>query len=138
MQSFACSHLLFACAVWGHAFGAKLQLRAPAQSGCRKLSVLHTAALRWSIREPGHTRLSVIYLLSNSLPLHELIAKQQLRYFHSLQRSTTAAEWAADMGLQHHPPRWAATFLSAAIKSSHPRGISSHCVEGLLALRAQY
>ena len=35
-------------------------------------------------------------------------------------------------------PRWAATFLSAAIKSSRPRGISSHCVEGLLALRAQY
>ena len=57
MQSFACSHLLFACAVWRHAFGAKLQLRAPAQSSCRKLSALHTAALRWSIRAPGHTRL---------------------------------------------------------------------------------
>ena len=49
MQSFACSHLLFACTVWGHAFGAKLQLRAPAQSSCRKLSALYTAALRWAI-----------------------------------------------------------------------------------------
>ena len=138
MQLFTCSHLLFACVVWGHAFGAKLQLRAPAQSSCRKLSMLHTVALRWPIRAPSHTRLSVLYLLSNSLPLHGIITKQQLRYFHSLQWSTTAAERAADLGLQHHPPRWAATFLSAAIKSSHPRGISSHCVEGLLALRAQY
>ena len=138
MQSFTCSHLLFACAVLGHAFGAKLQLRTPVQSSCRKLSVLHTAALRWSIRAPSHTRLSVLYLLSNSLPLHGLVTKQQLRYFHSLQRSTTAADRATDLGLQRHPPRWAATFLSAAIKSSHPRGISSHCVEGLLALRAQY
>ena len=86
----------------------------------------------------GHARLSVFYLLSNSLPLHGLIAKQQLRYFHSLQRSTTAAERAADLGLQRPPPRWAATFPSAAIKSSHPRGISSHYVEGLLVLRAQY
>ena len=111
MQSFACSHLLFACAVKGHAFGAKLQLRTPAQSSCRKLSALHTAALRWAIRAPGHTRLSVLYLLCNSLPLHGLIAKQQLRYFHSLQRSTTAAEQAADLGLQRHPPHWAATFL---------------------------
>ena len=136
MQSFACSHLLFACAVWSHAFGAKLQLHAPAQSSCRKLSMLHIAALCWSIRAPGHTRLSVLYLLCNSLPLHGLITKQQLRYFHSLQWSTTAAERAADLGLQHHPPRWAATFLSAAIKSSRPRGTSSHCVEGLLVLRA--
>ena len=137
MQSFACSHLLFACAVWGHAFGKNLQLCTPAQSSCRKLSTLHTAALRWSIRAPSYTRLSVLYLLCNSLPLHGLITKQQLHYFHSLQWSTTAADRAADLGLQHHPPRWAATFLSAAIKSSRPRGKSSHCIEDLLILRAQ-
>ena len=76
MQSFACSHLLFACAVWGHAFGTKLQLCTPAQSSCRKLSALHIAALRWSIQAPGHNRLSVLYLLCNFLPLHGLITKQ--------------------------------------------------------------
>lgn len=138
MQSFACSHLLFACTVWEHAFGTKLQLRTPVQSSCRKRSTLHTAALHWSIRVPSHTKLSVLYLLSNSLPLHGLITKQHLRYFHSLQHSTTTAEHVADSGLQHHSPRWAATLLSAAIKSSRPCDISSHCVEGLLALRAQY
>ena len=122
----------------GACIGAKLQLHAPMQSSCRKLSTLYIAALRWSIQAPGHTRLSVLYLLSNSLPLYGLITKQQLRYFHSLQQRTTAAEWAVNLGLQNHPPRWAATFLSAAIKSSRPCGTSFHCVEGLLALRAQY
>ena len=50
MHSFACSHMMFARMVWGHAFKAKLQLRAITAGGCARLSVLFMPAICWAIR----------------------------------------------------------------------------------------
>ena len=75
MHAFAATHMLFGCAIWGHAFGAKLQLRAPAVHACRQLSTMFNGALRWAIRAPRSLRISALLLLCNTVPLHGLIVK---------------------------------------------------------------
>ena len=97
MHSFACSHMTFACAVWCHAFGTKLQLRATAAGRCTRLSTLFTSALCWAIRAPSLTCLSVLFVICNTLPLHGIIAKQIVGYFHELECSLQHAFPASAM-----------------------------------------
>ena len=87
MHSVACSHMAFACAVWGYAFGAKLQLRATTAAGCARLSMLFMPALHWAIRAPSLTHLSVLFIIYNTLLLHGIIVKQIVQYYHGLERS---------------------------------------------------
>ena len=97
MHSFVCCHMTFACAVWGHAFGTKLQLRATAAGGCTRLSILFMLALHWAIRAPSFMHLNVSFLICNTLLLHGIIVKQIVWYFHRLERSLKHASPSSAM-----------------------------------------
>ena len=121
MHSFPCSHMTFACVVWGHAFGAKLQLHTTAVGGCGRLSMLFASALCWAIRAPSLMCLSVLFVICNILMLHGIIVKQIVHYFYGLEHSLKQASpaGATEIGncihRQLHPdPRWAAMLLYSA------------------------
>ena len=67
--------MLFACAIWGHAFG----LQFPVQDGMRgsigKLGVLFRSMLRWAILALVHIQGAALYLLAHTIPLHGLVVK---------------------------------------------------------------
>ena len=145
MHSFAFSHMTFACAVWGHAFGTKLQLHATAAGGCTRLSTLLTSALRWAIRAPSLMHPSVLFVIYNMLPLHGIIVKQIVQYFHGLEHSLKHARPASAMVPGTYTqcqllltPHWAVKFLEASVSQSTPRAVSTHCIEGLLQLRCSH
>ena len=145
MHSFVCSYMTFACEVWGHAFGAKLQLHATAAGRCARLSALFMSALCWEIRVPSLTHLSVLFVICNTLPLHGIIVKQIVQYFRGLECSLKHTCPASTMvpgtytQCQLLPaPCWAAKFLEASISKSTPRAVSTYCIEELLQLRHRY
>ena len=73
---YACSHMMFACVIWGHAFDTKLQLHSTAAGGCARISALFMSALPWAIRAPSSMYLRVLFLIYNALLLHSIIVKQ--------------------------------------------------------------
>ena len=96
---------------------------------------------RWAIQAPKAIRLGILYLIYNTIPLHSLVAKQIIRYFHGLECSLAAEQVSAvedtagsSSCMQTHKTRCAAKLLEAATTISTPCGIICKCTEGLLVL----
>ena len=67
--------MLFACAIWGHAFGVQFSVQDGVWVIVGKLGVLFCSALQWAISAPAHIRGAALYLLAHTMPLHGLIVK---------------------------------------------------------------
>ena len=77
--------MLFACAIWGHAFGVQFSVQDGIRGSVGKLGVLFHSVLRWAISVPAHIRGAALYLLAHTIPLHGLVVKQMVRYFGQLE-----------------------------------------------------
>ena len=127
------------------AASTKLHLRATAAGKCIRLSALFISALRWVIRVPSLMRHSILFFICSTLPLHGIIMKQIVQYFHKLEHRLKHASPVnaivtgncTQRQLQL-APCWAAIFLEAGISNSTPCGVNDHCIEGLLQLWHRY
>ena len=77
--------MLFACAIWGHAFGVQFSVQDGVRGSIGKLGMLFRSALRWAISAPEHIRGAVLYLFAHTIPLHRLVVKYMVRYFGQLE-----------------------------------------------------
>ena len=77
--------MLFACAIWGHAFGVQFSVQDGVQGSIGKLGVLFRSMLRWAILTPMHIWGAALYLLAHTIPLHGLIVKLMVRFFGQLE-----------------------------------------------------
>ena len=67
--------MLFACAIWGHAFGVQFSVQDGVRGSVGKLGVLFCSVLQWAILAPVHIRGAVVYLFARTIPLHGLVVK---------------------------------------------------------------
>ena len=67
--------MLFACAIWGHAFGVQFSVQDGVRGSVGKLGVLFHSMLRWALLALAHIRGAVLYLLVYTIPLHRLVVK---------------------------------------------------------------
>ena len=67
--------MLFACAIWGHAFGVQFSVQDGVRGSVGKLGVLFHCVLWWAISALAHNRGAALYLLAYTIPLHGLVVK---------------------------------------------------------------
>ena len=67
--------MLFACAIWGRAFGVQFSVQDGVWGSIGKLGVLFCSSLQWAILVLAHIRGGALYLLAYMIPLHGLVVK---------------------------------------------------------------
>ena len=67
--------MLFACAIWGHAFGVQFSVQDGMQGSIGKLGAVFHSALRWAILAYARIQGAALYLLAHTIPLYGLIVK---------------------------------------------------------------